>query len=103
MKFQEREKAREAKLRLRELEIQKEELSIQLRMKELEIPLPRVRSPMGTPCKDKVAVFDVSTKHIKLVLPFQEREVDKYFLHFKRLQQVSNGPKKYGCCCYRVC
>ena len=28
-------------------------------------------------------IFDV-TKHIRLVPPFQEREIDKYFLHFER-------------------
>ena len=31
--------------------------------------------------------FDV-TKHIRLVPPFQEKEVDKYFLHFEKLQKT---------------
>ena len=34
--------------------------------------------------------FDV-TKHIRLVPPFQEKEVDKYFLHFENL----NWPKEH--------
>ena len=28
--------------------------------------------------------FDV-TKHIRLIPPFQEKEVDKYFLHFEKV------------------
>ena len=31
--------------------------------------------------------FDV-TKHFKLVPPFQEKEVDKYFLHFEKYQKT---------------
>ena len=30
--------------------------------------------------------FDV-TKHIRLVPPFQEKEVDKYFLHFEKVAE----------------
>ena len=30
--------------------------------------------------------FDVN-KHIRLVPPFQEKEVDKYFLHFKKVAE----------------
>ena len=32
------------------------------------------------------AHFDV-TKHIRLVPPFEEKEVDKYFLHFKKVAE----------------
>jgi hypothetical protein len=35
--------------------------------------------------------FDV-TKHIRIVPPFQEREVDKYFLHFEKV--AKNWPKE---------
>ena len=38
--------------------------------------------------------FDV-TKHIRLVLPFQEREVDKYFLHFEKVAENLNWPKEH--------
>ena len=37
--------------------------------------------------------FDV-TKHIRLVLPFQEKEVDKYFLHFEKVAENLNWPKE---------
>ena len=33
---------------------------------------------------DSGACFDV-TKYIRLVPPFQEKEVDKYFLHFEKV------------------
>ena len=97
LEFQEREKAREAELKMKELEIWEKELSIQLRMKELETPVPaRTRSPSES--SGRRATFDVS-KHIKLVPPFQEREVDKYFLHFEK---IATSLVRYGCCCYRA-
>ena len=36
--------------------------------------------------------FDV-TKHIRLVPSFQEKEVDKYFLHFEKVAENLNWPK----------
>ena len=38
--------------------------------------------------------FDV-TKHIKLVPPCQEKEVDKYFLHFEKVAENLNWPKEH--------
>ena len=38
--------------------------------------------------------FDV-TKHIRLVPPFQEKEVDKYFLNFEKVAENLNWPKEY--------
>ena len=38
--------------------------------------------------------FDV-TKHIRLVPPFQEKEVDKYFLHFEKVAGNLNWPKEH--------
>ena len=39
--------------------------------------------------------FDV-TKHIRLVPPFQEKEVDKYFLHFEKVAENLNCQKSTG-------
>jgi len=50
-------------------------------MKELEVP-SRAHHPVGT-SKTRLPEFEMS-KHIKLVPPFQEGEVDKYFLHFEK-------------------
>ena len=38
--------------------------------------------------------FDV-TKHIRLVPPFQEKEVDKYFLHFEKVAENLNWPTEH--------
>ena len=38
--------------------------------------------------------FDV-TKHIRLVPPFQENEVDKYFLHFKKVAENFKRQKEH--------
>ena len=38
--------------------------------------------------------FDV-TKHIRFVPPFQEKEVDKYFLHFEKVAENLNWPKEH--------
>ena len=38
--------------------------------------------------------FDV-TKHVKMVPPFQERELDKYFLHFKKVAKNCGWPKEH--------
>ena len=35
------------------------------------------------------------TKHIGLVPPFQEKEVDKYFLHFEKVAENLNWPKEH--------
>ena len=50
-----------------------------LRMKELEM-----QDKVKTKPWDLGTHFDV-TKHIQLVPPFQEKEVDKYFLHFEKV------------------
>ena len=38
--------------------------------------------------------FDV-TKHIRLFPPFQEKEADKYFLHFEKVAENLKWPKKH--------
>ena len=42
--------------------------------------------------------FDV-TKHIRLVPSFQEKEVDKYFLHFEKVAENLNWPKEHSKYC----
>ena len=38
--------------------------------------------------------FDV-TKHIRLVSPFQEKEIDKYFLHFEKVAENLKWPQEH--------
>ena len=42
---------------------------------------------------DKASVFDPA-RNIKLVPPFQEKEVDKYFAHFEKVADSLNWPKE---------
>ena len=83
-KRREREKERE-----REREEREKEREFQLRMREIEMQ-ERANRP-----KQKIEYnFDV-TKHIRLVPPFQEKEVDKYFLHFEKVAESLNWPKEH--------
>ena len=91
LEIQEREKEREWEEREkeREREESEKEREFQLRMREIEIQ-ERANQP-----KQKIEYnFDV-TKHIRLVPPFQEKEVDKYFLHFEKVAENLNWPKEH--------
>ena len=44
---------------------------------------------------DKASAFD-RARNIRLVPPFQEKEVDKYFAHFEKVADSLNWPKKVG-------
>ena len=75
--------------REREREEREKEREFQLRMREIEMQ-ERANQP-----KQKIEYnFDV-TKHIRLVPPFQEKKVDKYFLHFEKVAENLNQPKEH--------
>lgn len=82
--LQEREKEREA-------QIEKQRLDHELEMKKLEVK-EKLGSSYSVPSSS--AKFDVS-KYIKLVPPFHETDVDKYFLHFEKIAQNLEWPKKH--------
>ena len=88
MEEREREKEREWQERI---EIEKEKLEFQLKMKQLE--LQDKTKPKTLPL-DSSKTFDV-TKHIRLVPPFQEKEVDKYFLNFEKVAENLKWPKEH--------
>lgn len=85
LELQDKEKERESQL---ELEICEKELTLQLRLKELEMLWSGSVIPPTSESK-----FDIS-KQIRFVPPFQEREVDKYFLHFEKIATSLEWPKK---------
>ena len=97
-KEREREREREEREKEREREREREEREreerengreFQLRMREIEMQ-ERANQP-----KQKIEYnFDV-TKHIRLVPPFQEKEVDKYFLHCEKVAENLNWPKEH--------
>ena len=73
-----------------EMEEKERERQFNLRMKELEMQNKSVKpQPL-----DFGIHFDV-TKHIRLVPPFQEKEVDKYFLHFEKVAENLKWPKEH--------
>ena len=90
LEMEEREKEKERE-RQEHIEIEKEKLEIQLKMKELELQ-DKIK-PKTLPL-DTSKTFDV-TKHIRLVPPFQEKEVDKYFLHFEKMAENLKWPKEH--------
>ena len=84
----------EKKLRLEaeeRIEIEKEKLQFELKMKELELEGKSKSKPLPL---DSGKSFDV-TKHIRLVPPFQEKEVDKYFLHFEKVAENLKWPREH--------
>ena len=85
----EKERERERERERKEREERENEREFQLRMREIEMQ-ERANQP-----KQKIEYnFDV-TKHIRLVPPFQEKEVDKYFLHFEKVAENLNWPKEH--------
>ena len=90
----EREKLEHEKLKLEaeeRIEIEKEKLQFELKMKELELEGKSKSKPLPL---DSGKSFDV-TKHIRLVPPFQEKEVDKYFLHFEKVAENLKWPREH--------
>ena len=71
-------------MRIKELEIRERELSIQLKAKELEVARTVV---------SETRKFDMS-KNVLFVPPFQDTEVDKYFLHFEKIASSLEWPKE---------
>ena len=74
---EEREREREEREREREIELKKLELQNNFELKKLETEIKVSHT-------DSESKFDV-TKFIRLVPPFQEKDVDQYFLHFEKI------------------
>ena len=96
MEMEEREKEKERQIQIEreklkfDTEEKERERQFNLRMKELEMQNMTVkRQPL-----DSGSHFDV-TKHIRLVPPFQEKEVDKNFLNFEKVAENLKWPKEH--------
>ena len=94
--FAEAQRARELRLaelkearELRELEL-KAEANKEAATREHELKMASLG--IHTP-KDKSSAFDPA-RNIRLVPPFQEKEVDKYFAHFEKVADSLNWPKE---------
>ena len=86
--LQKEEREREKELEIKkEIEIKKEEREIkefEFRTKQLELQKASEES--------KANKFDIS-KHVRLVPPFNEAEIDKYFQHFEKVAVNLKWPK----------
>ena len=100
LEMEEKEKEKERQIQKERVEMeeqsQKEKLEqaqkerqYNLRMKELEM-----QDKVKTKPLDLGTHFDV-TKHIRHVPPFQEKEVDKYFLHFEKVAENLKWPNEH--------
>ena len=91
IEMEERQKEKERQIQRERLEMEEKEKERQynLRMKELEMQDKAKTKPL-----DLGTHFDV-TKHIRLVPPFQEKEVDKYFLHFEKVAENLKWPREH--------
>ena len=76
----------------------KKEKGFKLRMKEIEL---HDKSKPKSLSLDTSKTFDV-TKHIRLVPPFQEKEVDIFFYILRRWPKTLNGQKSTGPCFCRA-
>ncbi|KAG7471602.1 hypothetical protein JOB18_022732 [Solea senegalensis] len=88
-------------LQIKEVENRNKQLEVQamhlrIRMLELEKGAPVASTPVSPFGRSSVSVpaFDIS-KHIALVPPFRESEVDSYFSAFERIAATLSWPKEF--------
>lgn len=88
-------------LQIKEVENRNKQLEVQamhlrIRVLELEKGAPVASTPVSPFGRSSVSgpVFDIS-KHIALVPPFRESEVDSYFSAFERIAAALSWPKEF--------
>ena len=91
MEEKERQERMQEKERQERLEREKMESQREFEIRKLELQL---KLGYGSGVEKSSAKFDV-TKHIKFVPPFQQADVDKYFLHFEKVAGNLKWPKEY--------
>lgn len=82
-------------MRKMEFEKEREERQFQLKKLELEMTAETVEMPPSMSYNEPVStapVFDIF-KNIRMVLPFSEREVEKYLSHFERVAESLKWPR----------
>lgn len=82
----------EHEIRLKELEFKNEQMKQEraIRLKELELEELRIKSTSHSGSKG----FDLA-RHSRLVPPFNEKEVDDYFILFERLADTMEWPEEF--------
>jgi len=85
LEYQEKDKAMQ--LKLKDLEIKEKELALEYKAKELELIATK-----GHTSELAVTPFDVG-KHVRFVPPFQETDINKYFMHFEKIASSLKWPE----------
>ena len=90
----------EAKLKMEEKErqqkIEMEEKDRKQRLEmEKEIKLKEIEAKVNSSSQSSHATKFDPTKYVRLVPEFQEKEVDKYFVHFEKIASSMEWPKAY--------
>lgn len=94
LEFALKEKQLESEMALKRFELESKERAERveadkaLRLKEMELEALKA----GVGVSRFSSVFDTS-KHVRMVPPFNEKEVDKYFAHFERVATSLRWPK----------
>ena len=78
---------------MKEMEIKDLEIQGQIKLRELEIKNGFKTSSHPISLSTSQKSWDY-TRHVRLVQPFNEREVDKYFLHFEKVAQTLQWPQE---------
>ncbi|XP_067244679.1 uncharacterized protein [Chanodichthys erythropterus] len=84
-----------------ELEREREDRAFQIKKLELELAAKKAEAPQidmpfaeSHSSADYDPVFDVH-KNVRLVPPFSEKEIEKYFYHFERVALSLKWPRKF--------
>lgn len=85
---------KELSIKEKELDNEREELRLKASQNELELRRLEVKAIEENMDLGYSASFDIS-KHIKLVPPFVEKDVDKYFPYFEKIAQSLKWPKAF--------
>ena len=82
----------EMELKLRELELQERQRQREFELEKLRLEL-EAETKRGSGMAGGSGKFDPS-KYIKMVPPFNEKDVDKYFQHFEKVAESLEWPKE---------
>ncbi|XP_028831460.1 uncharacterized protein LOC114787777 [Denticeps clupeoides] len=96
LELEEHDRERQLHLRQMELEERDRERQFERERQERDLELKRLELELASKSvlsvESQTPVFDVS-RHIRLVPPFSEDEVEKYFSHFERVATTLQWPK----------
>ena len=88
---------KELSIKEKELDNQREELRLKMALNELELKRLEIRAKEENLDMAPTGSFDAS-RHIRLVPPFVEKDVEKYFPHFEKVALTLRWPREVWPC-----